>query len=128
MATNPKIPDGHYDPIALGEALQDARIAHGWSLREASRRAGLSHSHLLRLERGDTATGGEVSLATLWHLANAYGVSPLVFFEAGLPQLGAVDQVAARAEADPSWGIRLARLVAGRPALRRMVEAVLSEE
>lgn len=127
MATNPKIPDGKYNPAALGHALQSAREAHGWSLREASRRAGLSHSHLLRLERGDTATSGEVSLATLWHLAHAYGISPLALLERALPELAVVDQVVSRAETDPPWAIRLVRAVASRPALRRLLEAVLAD-
>lgn len=40
-------------PRDVGDALRRARVARGWSVREAERRLGVSHPYLLRLERGE---------------------------------------------------------------------------
>jgi transcriptional regulator with XRE-family HTH domain len=54
----------------IGERLRKLRLAKGWSIREASRRANLSHSFLTLVEDGET----EIAVSRLLNLAETYGV------------------------------------------------------
>lgn len=76
------VPEEAQPPRASGRALDGRRVRQlrterGLSLREASRRSGLSVSFLSAIERD--ATG--VSIATLHRLTDAYGVTMLDLFE-----------------------------------------------
>lgn len=56
--------------MTLGELLKEHRCAHGLSLRAFSQKAGISHSEVLRIEKGLRAAP---SLHTLIRLADAMG-------------------------------------------------------
>jgi len=58
--------------IQVGAAVRAVRTRHGWSMRELARRAGVSQPFITKLERGDMLP----SVATLYDLAHALGVSP----------------------------------------------------
>ena len=70
-------PEGSGRPARDGPRLRGLRLAKGMSLREASRRTGLSASFLSAVERGETGA----SVATLARLTRAYGVTMLDLFE-----------------------------------------------
>jgi transcriptional regulator with XRE-family HTH domain len=54
----------------VGARLRKLRLAKGWSIREASRRANMSHSFLGLVEEGET----EIAVSRLLNLAETYGV------------------------------------------------------
>lgn len=54
----------------VGEYLSSLRHQHGWTLREASEKAGVSHSYLSQVERGKIK---QPSPNILHKLAMAYG-------------------------------------------------------
>jgi transcriptional regulator with XRE-family HTH domain len=56
----------------VGAAVRALRTGRGWSMRELARRAGVSQPFITKLERGDMLP----SIATLYDLAHALGVSP----------------------------------------------------
>jgi DNA-binding transcriptional MerR regulator/quercetin dioxygenase-like cupin family protein len=62
---------GGHDRRVDGRPLRRLRLRHGWSLRQASERTGLSVSFLSALERGITGA----SIATLQRLTAAYGTT-----------------------------------------------------
>lgn len=78
-----------FTTMQLGPYLKELRDAKGWSLREAAKRTGLSHSYIDDLERGvSRATGKPTSptVEALKALANGYGipVMQLLMIAAGL--------------------------------------------
>jgi transcriptional regulator with XRE-family HTH domain len=60
------------DASGLGRRLRQAREAHGWSVRELARRAGLDASIVSRLETGAQA---QASSKTLKILAETLAIS-----------------------------------------------------
>jgi len=56
---------------ALGDALSEARVASGLSLRDVERLTGVRSGHLSQIETG---TIGKPEMAILWELAAAYGI------------------------------------------------------
>ena len=54
--------------------LRAVRVAHGLSLRETARRAGIDAAHLSRVERGER----QLSVAALGRLAEVLGLHELV--------------------------------------------------
>lgn len=56
--------------MTLGDLVKEYRRAHGLSLRAFSQKAGISHSEVLRIEKGLRAAP---SLHTLIRLADAMG-------------------------------------------------------
>lgn len=73
---------------SFGAFLQRLREERGWSIREAARRCGLSHSYLVQLEAGSdprTRKPISVTVATIQALARGFGVPERVIAEqAGL--------------------------------------------
>jgi transcriptional regulator with XRE-family HTH domain len=61
-----------WDVVSIGKRLRALRDERGWSLRTAGTRAGLSHTHVGKLEEGEIAN---LSITTLARLAAAYRVS-----------------------------------------------------
>jgi transcriptional regulator with XRE-family HTH domain len=57
-------------PGGLGKRLRQARQAHGWSVRELARRAGLDASIVSRLEAGKQAGVNSETLKTLAETLN----------------------------------------------------------
>lgn len=68
---------GESSPFSLPARLRDLRKRRGLTLREAGKRAGLSHSLLSQLELGRT----NASLTTLSRLASIYGVTLSQIFD-----------------------------------------------
>jgi DNA-binding transcriptional MerR regulator/quercetin dioxygenase-like cupin family protein len=68
-------PDGERTPD--GARIRRLRLERGMSLREASRRSGVSVSFLSAVERGTTGA----SVATLQRLTRAYGITMLDLFD-----------------------------------------------
>lgn len=59
--------------LAIGEAIHDQRIKLGMGAREVARKAGVSHSYLLRVEAG----GSDVTIGMLRRLSDALGLDPV---------------------------------------------------
>jgi transcriptional regulator with XRE-family HTH domain len=57
-------------PPDVGEALREARLAHGWSLRRAARESGVSRSMIEHLEKARRAPSTVTALAII----AAYGL------------------------------------------------------
>jgi len=76
LPVTPMTPDG---PPAVGGALQALRQGQQLSLDDLSRRAGVSKSMLSQIERNLT----NPTVAVLWRLANALGVSLADFLASG---------------------------------------------
>jgi len=68
-------------PMADGSRLRALRLEHGFSLREASRRSGLSISFISAVERESTGA----SVATLQRLTSAYGSTLLELLASSAP-------------------------------------------
>lgn len=56
----------------LSEMLKEARLAQGWSLREAERRTGVHNAHLSQIEQGSIARPDP---NILYALATAYSLN-----------------------------------------------------
>ncbi|MBB6066243.1 helix-turn-helix domain-containing protein [Pseudoxanthomonas broegbernensis] len=69
------------EPPCVGATLQSLRRARGLSLDELSRRAGVSKSMLSQIERNQT----NPTVAVVWRLANALGVSIGELLDGGRP-------------------------------------------
>ncbi|MCD2444345.1 helix-turn-helix domain-containing protein [Agromyces sp. SYSU K20354] len=54
----------------LGQVVQSARLASGWSQTELADAAGVSRPSVARVERGD-----DVNMATIGKIANALGLT-----------------------------------------------------
>lgn len=113
--------DGVEDPVAAGiaAAVRAQRLAAGLSMRALAARAGMSQPFLSNLENSRAMP----SIATLYKIANALGVSPRDF----LPQEGAAQVSLVRAGEGATApvgdedGTAMSRVVAGAPG--RMIEA-----
>lgn len=68
---------GEHGSLSLAARLRDLRKRQGLTLREAGKRAGLSHSLLSQLELGHS----NASLTTLSRLASIYGVTLSQMFD-----------------------------------------------
>lgn len=64
----------------LGERIRALRDLKGWSLRELSRRSGLSHAMIGHIETGER----DGTIETICQLAEALGVSPGLLQEPGI--------------------------------------------
>jgi transcriptional regulator with XRE-family HTH domain len=56
--------------VSIGVRLRGLREKHGWTQHGAAHRAGITSRHLQRIENGSN-----VSVATLYRVATAYGVT-----------------------------------------------------
>lgn len=95
------------DPARVRRLRQE----RGMSLREASRRSGLSVSFLSALERGTSGA----SVATLQRLTRAYGVTVLDLFDAAEP--GRHVRPKQRPVLELGGGVRIEQLSSGSSAL-----------
>jgi transcriptional regulator with XRE-family HTH domain len=75
-----RLEQGEADALtrAVGQVLRAARLARGWHLNEASRRAGLSQSQLCRLELG----ARQINMCRLMELCAALGIRPSTVVDA----------------------------------------------
>jgi transcriptional regulator with XRE-family HTH domain len=96
-----------------GSQLRASRVACGYTLREASRRSGLSVSFISALERGVSGA----SLATLRRLVEAYGRTVGELLASGAPASGRLVRPAERRVLDAGRGIRIEDLFAGPTSL-----------
>jgi DNA-binding transcriptional MerR regulator/transcriptional regulator with XRE-family HTH domain len=96
-----------------GSQLRASRQACGYTLREASRRSGLSVSFISALERGVSGA----SLATLRRLVEAYGRTVGELLAAEAPASGRLVRPAERRVLDAGRGIRIEDLFAGPTSL-----------
>lgn len=62
--------------IVISARLRTARIAAGYSIRDAAEAAGLTKATIQRSERGNQDTGSE----TVCRLCEVYGIPPAVIF------------------------------------------------
>lgn len=62
--------EGGVSQLTIGQRIQEARQARGWSQRELSRKARVSYTHIASLERDDVSP----SIRILEHIAEALGI------------------------------------------------------
>lgn len=60
----------------VGERLRELRLKKGWTLEETEEHGWPSWQHLQKIEAGKNVT-----LATIWKVANLYKISPGKIFE-----------------------------------------------
>lgn len=109
----PSAPETDGERTPDGARIRRLRLQRGMSLREASRRSGVSVSFLSAVERGTTGA----SVATLQRLTRAYGVTMLDLFDPS-PGIGRRVRPAERPVLDlDDAGVRIEQLAVGPTSL-----------
>lgn len=109
----------------IGGYLYGARTGLGLSTREAAKLAGMSHQHIVTIEKARQ----ECTVGKLFQLASAYGISPMILIGHGMDVKVHSDQVKEQANALPSLKKRGSALLGELDALvYNVVEILMSTD